>query len=73
MAVLEGFKVSFTDEQIYQALVSQVADNPTGASAIDVVTGLGLYQEITEALQRLTTAGKLTETSPGNYLPKVDQ
>lgn len=61
--------MNFTDDQIYQALVSQIANNPTGASAIDVLSGLGLYQEITEALQRLVKVGKLKEVSPGNYLP----
>lgn len=59
----------YTDAQIYQALVSQVQYNPTGATAIDVFSGLGIYQQVSDALERLEIAGKLKQTSPGNYLP----
>lgn len=62
--------MNYTDNQIYEALVDQIQDNPGGASIIDVVMGLGLYYEIEDALQRLLKANKLTEPSPGNYLPK---
>lgn len=63
--------MSYTDEQIYEALKSQVVNNPDGASVIDVFVGLGLYAEVQEALQRLTQAGKLKDVGRGNYLPEV--
>lgn len=61
--------MTFSDEQILAALAAQTKYNPTGASAIDVLTALGLYGEVNDALWRLYQGGKLIQTSPGNYLP----
>ena len=58
-----------TDDDVLTALASQVPSNPTGASAIDALVGLGYYGQVEAALARLVAVGKLRETSPGNYLP----
>jgi hypothetical protein len=58
-----------TDDEILTALAAQASSNPSGASAVDVADQFGWVPSISMALVRLTVAGKLRETSPGNYLP----
>lgn len=58
-----------SDNDVLQAVVSEVALNPTGCSAIDVLSALGYYGPAQASLERLCEAGKLRQTSPGNYLP----
>jgi len=61
--------MKFTEQQVYDALVASVAENPTGASAIDVLSQLGFYGTVNDMLYKLSQDGKLKQTSPGNYLP----
>lgn len=61
----------FTDDQALTALRSQVQNNPAGCSAIDVLIGLGYYQQAEDALGRLLASGVIRQTAPGNYLPKT--
>lgn len=67
--LLRSEETMFTDNEIYAAIVGEVPHNPTGCSAIDALSGLGFYQAAEEALERLVSAGRLTRTTPGNYLP----
>ena len=67
MSTLPDFS-AVTDDDVLAALKLAVPENPSGASIIDVVYAWNV-QPIQDALVRLEGAGRIKQTSPGNYLP----